>query len=142
MSQDNDVKQSIRKAVSAEVAESLGGSGPTVRSRVVVALTEKKLSERADVLTKAVAKGQELERESNKIRPEDFFALDGTKIVGDRLTAEQNKKRRELGEKIAKLDKAVDTALRDGATQQEWDKLAALAGGKDAKEAEQSAEEQ
>ena len=133
MSQNEDTKVSTGATVLAEVADVLKASAPTVRSRLVMALTERELVKRVDMLDKALLKRRDLQRELNKVQPKksNFTYVDGKMVeAAATYTPEEAKQfeklRKEATEKLAKFDAALEKAFNG----EEFDKLASLLGGK------------
>lgn len=127
MSQEGSSEnKSTAASVFAEVADALKGSSQQVKGRLVVALTERVLAQRVDMLDKGLAKLKELKKEVDKIRAPDMFDVDGNKVPGF-FTKAQNEELKKAKEKLSKLEKAVEKAFNG----EEFDKLAGLVSGKD-----------
>lgn len=127
MSQEgNTGSRTTAQDVLAEVADALKASSQLVKGRLVVALTERVLTQRVDMLDKGLAKLKEMKKEIDKIRAPDMFDTEGNKVPGY-LTKAQNEELKKLKEKFNKLEKAVEKAFNG----EEFDKLSGLVSGKE-----------
>lgn len=126
MSQNESTKVSTSQDVLAEVASALQASPVSVRQRLVSALTERELVKRVDMLDKGLSKLKEMDREINKIRPEDSFDSDGNKVPG-RFTKAQFESLKKAREKREKLHGAMEKAFAG----EGFDKLTNLVAGKE-----------
>ena len=126
MSQNENTKVSTGQAVLAEVADALRASPESVRARLVGALTERELTKRVDMLDKGLTKMKELNKEVEKIRPDDQFSADGTKTPGPFTKAqfETLKKAKEKRDKFAAV-------LEKAFAGEGFDKLANFVAGKE-----------
>lgn len=126
MSQNEDTKVSTHQGVLAEVADILGKSHGTVRTRLVQSLVEREQVKRVDMLDNGMRKLKELEREVNKIRPEDSFDAQGNKVPGN-FTKAQFETLKKAKEKRDKLASALEKAFNG----EGFDKLSNLVAGKE-----------
>lgn len=127
--QQEDTKQSATTSVLAEVASILKNSAPTVKDRLVAALTERELVKRVDLLDKALVKLRDFKKEVDKIKPQDQFDLDGNKVATF-LSKQQHEDLKKAKEKVQKLEKAFEKALAG----EEFDKLSNLVAGSSTEE--------
>jgi len=130
MSQNEESKKSTGMAVIAEVADALASSAPTVRSRLVSALTERELSRRVDLLDKALVKRDQLQKEvymvkkpgkpNNKVlhadgsvteTPATYTPEEYKKHEED--TKKYNKALKEAQEKLGKFDALLESAFTE-----------------------------
>lgn len=94
-------------------------------------LTERELTKRVDLLDKGISQLKILEKEVNKIRPEDVYDANGNKVPGN-FTKAQFESLKKAKEKRDKLANALEKAFGGEA----FDKLANLVAGKDTDENE------
>ena len=127
---------STGSSVLAEVADVLKGSSQGVRTRLVGALVERELSKRVDTLDKALVKRRELVKDLEKIRAEDTFDAEGTKVPGT-FTKAQNEQRKKAKERLTKFDAALERAFAG----EGFDKLSQLVAGGSDKDESDSKEE-
>jgi predicted transcriptional regulator len=130
MSQNEGSKQSTGMAVIAEVADALASSAPTVRSRLVQALTERELARRVDLLDKALVKRDQVAKEVYMVKKpgkpnNKVVAADGSvtetpavytpeeykKLEED--TKKYQKALKEANEKLAKFDALLEAAFTE-----------------------------
>ncbi len=99
----DDVKEAIKSEQSAGI----------IRKRVVEALVEEEVTNRADLLTQALAKRKAQSRELEKIRPDHCtFNEDGT--LANRYWSKAKLDERAKAQKIlSKIDKAINAAVQN-----------------------------
>lgn len=132
MSQNEESKASTSQGVYAEVADALKSSPALVRSKLVVALTERELNKRVEMLDKALVKGKELEKEVLKIRPEDSYDAQGNKVPGN-FTKAQFETLKKAKEKSDKFNAALEKAFAG-----DFEKLSGLMSGKESSDSSAS----
>ena len=110
-----DIKNPEAIKLQNDVNEAIKGTQEAglIRKRVVDTLVEEEVTNRADLLTKALAKRKAQAKELNKIRPDHCtFNEDGS-------PAQQQWSKAKLGERtkaegvLAKIDKAINAAVNN-----------------------------
>lgn len=119
--------------VIAEVADVLANSAPTVRARLVSAMTERELTKRVETLDKALTKRMQLFIETKKLKPKKLVVLndDGTTTeVSAPQTMEEvkayQKSVKDAQENLDKFDGLLEKAFNGD--KDAFDKLAKQAG--------------
>ncbi len=87
-----------------------------VEMRVVDGLVEEEIAKRTLLLRKALDKRDDLQKEFNKIKPDQVsfsFDGDGQKKKSETWSPDQIAKQEKSLKAIAKLDKAIDKAITD-----------------------------
>lgn len=97
----------LRDAVK-DLLKDLNGQGE-VKNRVINQLVEAELVKRTDILSRAIAKREELSKAIEKIQPETTYSLDG-KEVNRVYTKAKLDERNKAQAKLDKMDKAIEKA--------------------------------
>lgn len=107
--------------VLTDAAEAVKNATGDVRARLVTTLVQRELDSRVDVLDKALTKLKDAKKEFQKLKPDQVaLSADGTK--SETYSEAKWKERAKAQEELAKLEKAVESALVDGS----FDKLREL----------------
>jgi hypothetical protein len=105
----------------AEVAEKIDASGVAVRERVVSAMVEKTIAQRADLLEKALNKLGDLRKELYKLGPDAITFVGPERTKHEAFTKQQLDARVKAEENIEKLETAIENTLKGG--KDTWKKL-------------------
>ena len=136
MSETPETTQPIEEAATtAEVIESVGfvkqirdevATGTTkalVYAQFVGVLVKQEIDSRAALLQKAFDILVKHASELNKIKPKSA-GVDENGVAAPKLfTPDEAKKRKEIKEKVGRLEQAISKALADSATKDDWTKL-------------------
>lgn len=106
------------QAMTAEVAEILKSSAPTVRKRLIDIRVEKELTKRTQMLADGIERRSTLDKELRKVKGTEVFDANGNK-TGETFTKEQAGKMKEMKDKLKALDEALVLAM----DQANYDKL-------------------
>lgn len=106
-----------------EVATNIKNSGDDVRKRLIAKLTEDEVSERVDLMTKAIQKRFQQMNDLKKVdRPDqEFYEAEGDKPAQAFYTKARKEEIKKAKEALQKTDNAIEKAL-DG----DWTKLKEL----------------
>lgn len=107
-------KKSQAQELLAEVAEKIGGSGPAVRERVVSAMVEKTIAQRADLLEKSLNKLSDLRKELYKLGPDAITFVGAERVKHEAYTKERHDARTKAEENVQKLEEAIESTLGGG----------------------------
>lgn len=105
--------QTQAASIRAKVAEGLKNSGEAVAQGVADQLVEKELNRRKDLISKALVKLDDLEKEQKKFKPDNNIYGEDESIVQEGWKKETLDARKKNQAKIDKLNKAIDDALNN-----------------------------
>lgn len=105
----------------AEVAEKIDGSNSAVRGRVVEAMVEKTVAQRAELLEKSLVKLGDLRKELYKLGPDAVTFEGPERVKREAYTKPQLDARTKAEENITKMETAIENALKGG--KDTWKKL-------------------
>jgi hypothetical protein len=127
-----DLRKRIKERL--EAAQANGD----IASAVVIRLADQEIQVRTDLLSKGFAKREEAQKELDKIRPDHKIrGLDGS-VATEGFTDATYKKKEKAVQDLAKIDKALDKAVKEG----DYEGLKKLGGdGKGGKPEEASTED-
>lgn len=97
----------------------------SIRVRVINKLVETEISSRVDVLSKALAKREDKQKEIDGLKADHKLRDVTGKIVSEAFTDTQFKKREKLQKELAKMDKVINQAINEG----NYEGAKKLAGG-------------
>lgn len=109
----------IREAVAAEIA----GSTQKVTDIVVNTMVEETVNKRAAALTKALDTLKQAKGELNKMKPDVVAYDDEGNAVSSNWTKQALEAKKKAAERVKKISKIIDSALAEGATNNDWGKL-------------------
>jgi len=100
--------------IASRIADTIKGGNQTVIDNVVNTLVQKEQEKRANTLITGLDLLDQLKRDLRKVKPDVvIFSLDGSKAI-EQYSAAAFKAINESNQKIAKLEKALETALTTG----------------------------
>ncbi len=102
-----EIKNEVRTKVNAEQ------NNGAIRNRVIHALSEIEIKRRQEILTKALAKRDEVAKELEKMHPDIKHYDEDGQEAGKYFSAEKMKARKNLVKQLGKIDKAINRAVND-----------------------------
>lgn len=98
--------------INEQVADRLKTIAPDVESKVVELMVEKETNRRVEIISQAIAKLDDMQREQRKLGKPDQQSFDGDgKEVSSGFSKERTEERKKLAEKMDKLSKALEKAI-------------------------------
>jgi hypothetical protein len=100
--------------IMAAVATRLGESSEAIKTAVIDTLVSKELTTRADKIMATMTMADNVKRDLRKIKPDQVILnLDGT-TSSEGYSKAKLEEHKKLTDRLAKIEKAINTALTDG----------------------------
>ena len=97
--------------VTESVAEKLAQAGPTVREKVLNALTEKEITRRSNAIIQALGKLDDLEVQLKKVKPDQTSFDESGNKLSETYSQKRLEERTKLSKNIKRYQDAINTAL-------------------------------